>query len=95
VVATGLATMLVLEIVHSEFGGVDDALKIHIQDLQIWLYRVLAVINPIHRIGSRDAGIGDYDVDAVVRGVFLRGFEDGELVCPDRDVAFVELVALR
>lgn len=35
-----------------------------------------------------DAGIGHYDVDALVRRILFRGFEDCELLGPDADIAF-------
>jgi hypothetical protein len=42
---------------------------------------------------SRDAGVGDYDVDGLVWRVLFRSFEYCELFCPDPDVAFEEVVA--
>jgi hypothetical protein len=39
------------------------------------------------RIIACDAGIGDYDIDALVRGVLLRGFEDCELLGPSANIA--------
>ena len=90
----------ILEIPYRRVHGVEDGMIVDINDSLGWWRRrfrfglttvVLGVVEPVVKASGRDAGIGDHDVNGLVRGICKSELERVRDVVPGRYITLDKL----